>query len=62
MKETGVKGGVGVCRLEPMKSNVRKRMETSVGQEESCRGVIEEIKDGGVKTFSFIAAWGGVLN
>lgn len=32
---------------------------TSVGQEESCHGVIEKIKDGGVKTFSFIAAEGG---
>ncbi len=31
----------------------------SVGQEGSCQGVIEEIKDGGVKTFSFIAGEGG---
>lgn len=30
----------------------------SVGQEGSCQGVIEEIKDGGLKTFSFIAGEG----
>lgn len=30
----------------------------SGGQEESCQGVIEKIKDGGVKTLSFIAGEG----
>lgn len=30
----------------------------SVGHEESCQGMIEKIKDGGVKTFSFIAGEG----
>lgn len=30
----------------------------SVGQEASCQGMIEKIKDGGVKTFSFIAGEG----
>lgn len=30
----------------------------SVGQEESCQGMIGKIKDGGVKTFSFIAGEG----
>lgn len=30
----------------------------SVGQEKSCQGMIEKIKDGGVKMFSFIAGEG----
>lgn len=41
--------------MEAMKSNnMRKRM----GQERSCQGMIEKIKDGRVKTFSFIAGEG----